>query len=248
MKKENDELVFGIRATIEAIDAGKEINKLFIQNGISNPLIGELKKTTQKWNIPIQYVPVEKLNRISQKNHQGVICFVSPISYQPLDQLIPLWFEEGKNPLVLILDRVTDVRNFGAICRTAECVGVDAVIVPTKGGAMVNADAIKTSAGALHRISVCREMYLKETIDYLKSSGFNVVGCTEKTDKTIYDANLTGPTAIIMGSEEDGISPEYMKRCNELSAIPLNGNIASLNVSVAAGVILYECQRQRIMA
>lgn len=245
MKNESDDLVFGIRAAIEAISAGKEINKLFIQNGISNPLIGELKDAIRGLDIPLQYVPIEKLNRITRKNHQGVICFISPVSYQPLDQLIPIWFEEGKNPLIIILDRVTDVRNFGAICRTAECVGADAVVVPTKGGALINADAIKTSAGALHRITVCREMYLKETIEYLQSSGFNIVGCTEKTDKTIYDANFTGPTAIIMGSEEDGISPEYMKRCNELAKIPLNGNIASLNVSVAAGVILYECQRQR---
>jgi 23S rRNA (guanosine2251-2'-O)-methyltransferase len=245
MKNESDDLVFGIRAAIEAISAGKEINKLFIQNGISNPLIGELKDAIRGLDIPLQYVPIEKLNRITRKNHQGVICFISPVSYQPLDQLIPIWFEEGKNPLIIILDRVTDVRNFGAICRTAECVGADAVVVPTKGGALINADAIKTSAGALHRITVCREMYLKKTIEYLQSSGFNIVGCTEKTDKTIYDANFTGPTAIIMGSEEDGISPEYMKRCNELAKIPLNGNIASLNVSVAAGVILYECQRQR---
>lgn len=245
MEKKSDDLVFGIRAAIEAISAGKEINKLFIQNGINNPLIAELKDAMKGRDIPLQYVPVEKLNRITKKNHQGVICFISPVSYQPLDQLIPTWFEEGKTPLVLILDRVTDVRNFGAICRTAECVGVDAVVVPTKGGALINADAIKTSAGALHRITVCREMYLKETIAYLQDSGFNIVGCTEKTDKTIYDATYTGPTAIIMGSEEDGISPEYMKRCNELAKIPLNGNIASLNVSVAAGVILYECQRQR---
>lgn len=245
MEKKSDDLVFGIRAAIEAISAGKEINKLFIQNGINNPLIAELKDAMKGRDIPLQYVPVEKLNRITKKNHQGVICFISPVSYQPLDQLIPTWFEEGKTPLVLILDRVTDVRNFGAICRTAECVGVDAVVVPTKGGALINADAIKTSAGALHRITVCREMYLKETIAYLQDSGFNIIGCTEKTDKTIYDATYTGPTAIIMGSEEDGISPEYMKRCNELAKIPLNGNIASLNVSVAAGVILYECQRQR---
>jgi 23S rRNA (guanosine2251-2'-O)-methyltransferase len=245
MEKEIDDLVFGIRAAIEAVSAGKEINKLFIQNGINNPLIGELKDAIRGLDIPLQYVPVEKLNRITKKNHQGVICFISPVSYQPLDQLIPIWFEEGKNPLVIILDRVTDVRNFGAICRTAECVGADAVVVPTKGGALINADAIKTSAGALHRITVCREMYLKETIEYLQSSGFNIVGCTEKTDKTIYGANFSGPTAIIMGSEEDGISPEYMKRCNELAKIPLNGNIASLNVSVAAGIILYECQRQR---
>lgn len=245
MDKKGDDLVFGIRAAIEAINAGKEINKLFIQNGINNPLIAELKEAVRGLDIPMQYVPIEKLNRITKKNHQGVICFISPVSYQPLDQLIPTWFEEGKNPLVLILDRITDVRNFGAICRTAECVGADAIIVPTKGGALINADAIKTSAGALHRITICREMYLKETIEYLQNSGFNIIGCTEKTDKTIYEATYAGPTAIIMGSEEDGISPEYMKRCNELAKIPLKGNIASLNVSVAAGIILYECQRQR---
>ena len=245
MKKNNDNLVFGIRATIEAIEAGKEINKLFIQNGLNNPLIGELKKLLVEKHVPYQYVPIEKLNRLSKKNHQGVICFTSPIHYQPLEQVIPNIYDTGEVPLLLILDRVTDVRNFGAICRTAECVGVHAVVVPTKGAALVNADAIKTSAGALHRITVCRELYLKETISYLKEYGFKIIGCTEKGTETIYDTNFREPTAIIMGSEEDGISPEYLKLCDNKSSIPMKGNIASLNVSVSAGIILSECLRQR---
>lgn len=190
-------------------------------------------------------MPVEKLNRLTRKNHQGVFAFISPINFHKTDNVIQDVFEKGENPLFIILDRVTDVRNFGAIIRTAECSGVQAVIVPEKGSAAINGDALKTSAGALHNIPICREFNLKATIEYLKNCGLQIVGCTEKTDDMIYQPDFSVPTAIIMGSEKDGISPEYLKLCDHKAKIPINGTISSLNVSVSAGVILYEAVRQR---
>lgn len=247
-KKEEEALIFGLRPVIEAIRAGKEMDRLFIQNGLKNELFGELMGLLKKHNIPYQYVPVEKLNRLTMKNHQGVVGYVSSITYHKIHDLLPGLFEEGKTPLLLILDRITDVRNFGAIARTAECSGVHAIIIPSKGAAQINADAIKTSAGALHKIPVCREDDLKEVIDFLRESGLLVIGCTEKTDTLYYEPEYDLPAAIVLGSEEDGISPEYLKRCDARAKIPLMGTIGSLNVSVACGVILYEAVRQRIKA
>jgi 23S rRNA (guanosine2251-2'-O)-methyltransferase len=197
-------------------------------------------------NVPFQAVPTEKLNRVTRKNHQGVISYISPISYHSIEDVLPSLYEAGKTPLLLILDRVTDVRNFGAIARTAECAGVDAIIIPSRGGALISADAVKTSTGALHKIPVCREDNLKTTIEFLTNSGVQIVGCTEKTDDLLYSVDLTLPTAIIMGSEENGISPEYLKRCDARAKIPMAGTIGSLNVSVSAGILLYEVIRQRL--
>lgn len=240
-------LVYGIRAVAEAIASGKEVDKLFIQQGLKNELFGELRKLITEHNIPFQYVPVEKINRLAgSRNHQGVAAFLSQVTYQHIDDILPGIFESGETPLLLILDRVTDVRNFGAIARTAACAGVHAIIIPSRGAAQVNADAIKTSAGALHSIPVCREHNLKDTIDYLKDSGLKIAACTEKTDTLLYDAPLEGPLAIIMGSEEDGISGEYLKRSDMLVKIPMTGPISSLNVSVAAGIVLFEAVRRKI--
>lgn len=249
MEETNDrnELIFGVRPVIEAIKSGKEIDKLFLQNGLtSGDQIHELKSLLKQHNIQFQYVPIEKLNRLTRKNHQGVACFISQINYYSIEDVLPAIFESGKVPLLLILDRVTDVRNFGAIARTVYVSGADAIIIPSRGGAQVNADAIKTSAGALHKLQVCRQHNLKDTIDFLKASGVQVVACTEKTNKMYYDIDFTIPTAIIMGSEEDGISPEYIKRSDAAVAIPMSGDLGSLNVSVAAGIILYEAVKQRI--
>lgn len=243
--REDDTMIFGIRPVLEAIDAGKEIERVFIQRDISNPLARELKSKLADNSINYTAVPIEKLNRLTRKNHQGVVCFISQIGYCKIEEVVPGLFEQSRFPLVLLLDKITDVRNFGAICRSAECMGVDAVIVPEKGGAPVNGDAIKASAGALHRIVVCREFNLKKSIDFLKESGFAIAGCTEKADKSLFEENLDRPLCIIMGSEEDGISPEYLKRCDFLLKIPTTGKTASLNVSVAAGIILYEITRQR---
>jgi 23S rRNA (guanosine2251-2'-O)-methyltransferase len=237
--------IFGTRAVIEAVDAGREIDKILVQKGLSNDLYHQLRHSLKGKNIPIQFVPPEKLKRLTDKNHQGVVAFVTEVTYHKTEQLLPEVFESGRTPLVLILDRVTDVRNFGAIARSAECAGVDFIIVPMRGSAQINADAMKTSAGALNRIKVCREDNLKNTIEYLKESGLSVVGCTEKTDTVMYDADLKKPVAVIMGSEEDGISGEYLKRCDAKVKIPMAGKIASLNVSVATGIVLFEALRQR---
>lgn len=245
-QKDNSNLIFGTRAVIEAISSGKEIDKVFIQDRLRNELISELKKLVQDHQVPYQYVPVEKLNRLTPKNHQGVVAYISSVTYQKIEDILPTLFEEGKVPLLIILDRITDVRNFGAIARTAECAGANAIIIPSRGAAQVNGDAIKTSAGALHKIPVCREENLKHTIEYLKDSGVQVVACTEKTDSYYYGVDLTSPTALIMGSEEDGISGEYLRRADHRAKIPLMGEIGSLNVSVAAGIILYEAVRQRL--
>ncbi|MCG8474163.1 MAG: 23S rRNA (guanosine(2251)-2'-O)-methyltransferase RlmB [Cytophagales bacterium] len=238
--------IFGTRAVLEAIKAGKEIDKLFIQRGIKNELTDELMETVREQNIACTKVPVEKLNRITRKNHQGVIAFLSAVQFRSLDHIISESYAQGKDPFLLVLDRVTDVRNFGAIARSAECAGVQALIVPAKGAAALNSDAVKTSAGALHHIAVCRENNLKHTVEYLQKSGVQVIAATEKTDQLLYDIDLKGPLAIVMGSEEDGVSPEILQIVDHKGKIPMTGNISSLNVSVAAGIYLFEALRQRV--
>ncbi|MBL7931442.1 MAG: 23S rRNA (guanosine(2251)-2'-O)-methyltransferase RlmB [Bacteroidia bacterium] len=243
---EESNLIFGTRAVIEALNAGKEVEKIFVQKGLSNELYNQLRQALRGNTVPIQFVPPEKLKRITDKNHQGVVAYLTEIAYYDTEDLLSGIFEQGKVPLILILDRVTDVRNFGAIARSAECAGVDFIIIPSRGAAQINGDAIKTSAGALHRLKVCREDNLKTTIEYLKESGLQIIACHEKTDKLIYDAEFAKPTAIIMGSEENGISNEYLKRSDMQVKIPMPGKIASLNVSVATGIILFEAVKQRL--
>tara|TARA_Y100000385_G_scaffold272601_1_gene313604 strand:- start:70 stop:810 length:741 start_codon:yes stop_codon:yes gene_type:complete len=245
MNKEEKNFIFGIRPIIEAIESGKTIDKLFIQKGLHNDLFAKLWKIVRLKRINYKHVPLEKLNRLTKKNHQGVYAFVSPIDFHNIEDVIPSLYEEGKSPLILVLDRITDVRNFGAISRTAECAGVNAILIPEQNAAAINADAIKTSAGALHKIIICRTWNLKLALLFLKDSGIQVIACTEKTQDNMYVADFTPPTAIIIGSEEDGISSELLKICDLKTKIPLNGKISSLNVSVAAGIILYESMRQR---
>ncbi len=245
--KDNKDLIFGTRTIIESIRAGKEIDKLLIQKGITNDLMNELLQLASSHQIPFSKVPVEKLNSITRKNHQGAICFLSAINYASLDNIITECFSKGKAPFLILLDRITDVRNFGALARTAEVAGLDAIIIPGKGSAQITSDAMKTSAGALNFIPVCREPNLKDTINFLKNSGIQVIACTEKAPNMIYDIDFTVPTAIILGSEEDGISPEYLRLANDKAQIPVLGNIESLNVSVAAAVVMYEGVRQRTL-
>lgn len=240
----NDSMIFGTRAIMEAIHAGKEMDRILLQRDLKNPLILELKTLLKESGLAYQAVPAEKLNRITRKNHQGVIAFLSPVSFYRIDQLVPSLFTSGRFPVLLMLDRVTDVRNFGAICRSAECFGIDAVIIPERGTAAITGDAVKASAGALSRIKICRESNLKESIAYLKDSGYTVVGCTEKAKQALFDYHFEGPICLIMGSESDGISGEYLKRCDRLLTIPMAGHTASLNVSVAAGIMMYELVRQ----
>ena len=242
---EEKNYIFGIRSIIEAVEAGKTIDKLFIQKGLHNDLFAELWKLVRVKRINYKHVPLEKINRLTRKNHQGVFAFISPIDFHNIEDVIPKLYEEGKNPLVLVLDRITDVRNFGAIARTAECAGVDTILIPEQNAAAINADAIKTSAGALHKVTVCRTWNLKLALQFMKDSGIQLIGCTEKTQDNMYKPDYTPPTAIIMGSEEDGVSPEFLKMCDARAKIPMAGKIASLNVSVATGVILYEAIRQR---
>jgi 23S rRNA (guanosine2251-2'-O)-methyltransferase len=243
--RESNQLIFGIRAVVEAIRAGKEIEALYMQRGLSGELLKELRDLLAEYNITAQQVPVEKLNRLTPKNHQGVAAFISPIAYQKVEDIIPQIFEKGEVPLILVLDAITDVRNMGAIARTAECAGVHAIVIPTKGSAQVNPDAIKTSAGALFKIPVCRHDNFIQTVKFLQESGLQLVCCTEKTTDDIYTPDYTAPTAIIMGSEEDGVRNELIRSADYLAKIPMFGEIESLNVSVATGVILYEAIRQR---
>jgi len=243
--KENNEFIFGIRSVIEAVKAGKEIESIYVQRGLTGEVIQELKTLLKDVDAPVHNVPVEKLNRMTQKNHQGVIAVVSSITFQKIEDIIPVIYEKGEVPLILILDGITDVRNMGAIARTAACAGVHAIIVPTKNSAQINADAIKTSAGALFTIPVCRHPSLHKTALFLQECGLQVVACTEKTNDLIYAPDYTVPTAIVMGAEDEGISNEIMRMANHLAKIPMIGEISSLNVSVSAGIILYEAIRQR---
>ncbi|MCX6291192.1 MAG: 23S rRNA (guanosine(2251)-2'-O)-methyltransferase RlmB [Bacteroidetes bacterium] len=246
MQQKNDEqMIYGIRPVMEALHAGKEIEKIFITRGARGDLMQELKQLMRDRKILYTEVPVEKLNRFTRKNHQDVVCFISSVTYQFIEDIIPAVFEKGETPLVLILDRITDVRNFGAIARTAECAGVHAIVIPAKGAAQINADAIKTSAGALNSIPVCRIGNLNRAIEFLKESGLQIIAATEKTSEVHYQADYTSPCAIIMGSEEDGISSDLLKLADKKIKIPLLGSIESLNVSVACGVVLFEALRQR---
>lgn len=239
------EMIFGIRAVIEAIEAGKDIDKVLIKRELSGELFSELQQLLREYEIPVQRVPVERIDRITRKNHQGVIAFISAVTYQKLENIIPILYEEGKNPFILILDGLTDVRNFGAIARTCEVAGVDAIVIPAKGSVSVNADAIKTSAGALHSLPVCRENSLKEAIMFLKNSGVKVVAASEKAAELYTGVDMSVPVALLMGSEDVGIAIEHIRISDELVKLLQVGNIKSLNVSVAAGVMIYEVLRQR---
>lgn len=244
-RRPEKDMIFGIRAVMEAIQAGKEIDKILLRRDMTNELSRELLAMLHNVQIPVQYVPLEKLNKMTVKNHQGAIAFISPVAYQRIEDIIPAVYEEGRMPFVVVLDGVTDVRNFGAIARTCECAGVDAIVIPTKGGASINADAVKTSAGALLSIPVCREEKLGDVLTFLVASGIKLVAASEKATKNYTDAVLSCPIGIIMGSEDEGVNPEYMRLCDEKVSIPTLGAIDSLNVSVAAGVLIYEAVRQR---
>lgn len=238
-------MIFGVRAVIEAIEAGKEIDKILVKKDIQSDLSKELFAALKGTNIFVQRVPVERINRITTKNHQGVLAFLSAVTYYKVEDLVPTLFEEGKVPFFVMLDGVTDVRNFGAIARTCECAGVDAIIIPSRNSVSVNADAMKTSAGALHTLPVCKEQSITSAIKYLKDSGFKIVAATEKGDYDYTQANYKDPLCIIMGAEDTGVSYDHLALCDEWIKIPLFGKIESLNVSVAAGVLIYEAVKQR---
>ena len=238
-------MIYGTRAVMEAIRAGRDIESILIQKGLRNDLISELIHQAKTLNVPFNFVPEQKLNGLTGKNHQGVIALLSTVPFQSLENIVHSVFSEGEEPFILILDRITDVRNLGAIVRTAESARVHALVIPEKGSAPISADAMKTSAGALNYVPVCRVKNLKQTLKDLKHSGLKIVACTEKASEVIYQTNLSGPLALIFGSEEDGISPELLKEADYLAKIPMAGKIHSLNVSVAAGISLYEAVRQK---
>lgn len=238
-------MIFGIRAVIEAIEAGKEIDKVVMRRDLQGELAKELLDLLKGKNIHLQRVPSERLDRFTRKNHQGVIALLSAITYQSIEDIIPFLYENGKSPFILLLDGLTDVRNFGAIARTCEVAGVDAIVIPARGSVTVNADAVKTSAGALMTIPVCKEQNLTETIKFLKNSGIKIVSATERAADNYTDVQYDGPIAFVMGAEDTGVSTENLRISDQLVKIPQVGTIGSLNVSVAAGVLIYEVVRQR---
>ena len=239
-KKITEDLTFGIRSVIEAIKQGKTINKILLQKGLTGELIKELLVLVHKENIVVQKVPVQKLNHMVKKNHQGVIAMISPVAYHQIDWLVQQFYEKGEDPFILILDRVKDVRNFGAIARTAECFGVHAIVIPSKDSALITNDAVKTSAGALFKIPVCKVTSLNAAVDFLKGCGLKIFSCTEKSDTLINKVETNGPKALIMGSEQDGVDSQLIKASDVNFKIPMTGSIASLNVSVACGIAIHK--------
>ena len=244
---QNPSLIYGIHSITEALEAGKELDKIIIQRGIKNDSIKTITRRASELGVPISQVPLEKLNKLTRKAHQGIVAFLSSITYSSLDHIVTELYHQGKEPFILLLDRITDVRNFGAIARSAECLGVHAIVIPFKGAAQIGPDAVKTSAGALNHIPVCRVKSLKETIKFLQNSGIHVVACTEKTESKLFNIDYKKPIGIVMGSEEDGISDDILRIADDLVAIPMFGKVGSLNVSVATSIILYEAVRQKIV-
>lgn len=243
---EKSDYIFGLRAVIEAVKSDKIIDKILIKRGLQGDLFLEMNELIKEFDINTQVVPEEKLNRITRKNHQGIIAFISPVPFYDLDEIIAQTYEKGKMPLFLYLDQITDVRNFGAIARSAECAGVDCIIIPEKGSAQINGDAIKTSAGALHTIPVCRVKNSVGTLKNLRENGIKIFAATEKANSNYFLSDFKCPCAIVVGSEDQGISPEILRLADELIKIPLQGKIGSLNVSVATGILLFETIRQRL--
>ena len=242
---EKSDYIFGLRAIIEAMEAGKDIDKILVKTDINGDLAKELLGKARAYGVLVRRVPQEKLNRITMKNHQGAIAILAAVPYHKLDNIIPQLYEEGKNPFMVVLDGVTDIRNFGAIARTACCAGVDAIVIPSHNSVSITADAIKTSAGALFHIPVCRERNTLDAVKKLKDNGYRIVAATEKGARNYTAVDFTVPVAIVMGAEETGISDEVLRIADDLAAIPIVGEISSLNVSVAAGVMVYEAVRQR---
>lgn len=243
---EKEQQIFGIRAIIEAVQAGKEIDKVFVQKDLQGDLMKELLKVLKQNGVNFSYVPVEKLNRLGNRNHQGAVASISPISFADLDELIATLLEENKKPLFIVLDGISDARNFGAIIRTAECTGVNGIIIPKQGSAPVNGDTVKTSAGAVFNIPICKVDHVKDAVFHLQSCGIKTVAATEKTNNNIYDIDFNEPVAIVMGSEDKGVNPSVLKVVDEKAKLPMYGTISSLNVSVACGAFLYEVVRQRL--
>lgn len=243
--KQTDDYIYGIRSVLEAIEAEQTINVIYVKEGLKGDLASRMMGLIRKKNLKHQYVPAEKLATYGAKNHQGVVAAISPVDYNNLKDFLPELMGKKQNPCLLLLDRITDVRNFGAIARSAECSGADALIIPVRNSVKITADAIKTSAGALYQLPVCRELNLKKAVKFLKNEGFQIVAATEKAEKLYTEADYEKPTLIIMGAEDIGIDEELLRFADEKVSIPQKGKISSLNVAAAATVLLYEVLRQR---
>ena len=243
-----NQMIFGLHPVMEAIDAGREISKVLLRKGLDGDTYHELVASLRKNDIPSQVVPVEKLNRVTRKNHQGVIAFVSPVEYARIENLIPSLFEKGENPFIVVCEGITDTRNVGAIARSAECAGAHAILLPSKGTAMISADAVKTSAGALNHLAICRTDNLKSTIIFLKNSGLKIIATTEKAQDIYYQTDLAGPAVLMLGAEDTGLPSEYLRLADATVKIPVKGQVSSLNVSAAAAVLMYEMVKQNNVA
>jgi 23S rRNA (guanosine2251-2'-O)-methyltransferase len=243
---DKSQYIYGIHAVLEAFDAGKDIDKIFLSKTLNDETAKEISERARSLRVPVQRVPVQKIDRITRRNHQGVLAMMAAVTYYRVEDLVPQMFDEGENPFVVVLDGVTDVRNFGAVARTCECAGVSAIVIPDRESVSVNADAVKTSAGALNYLPVCREHNLVSAVKLLRDSGFKIVGTSDKQQLPYTQADYTGPVAIVLGAEDKGISPEIMKLCDTQVLIPEFGHINSLNVSVAGGIMIYEVVRQRL--
>ncbi|MEO5984427.1 MAG: 23S rRNA (guanosine(2251)-2'-O)-methyltransferase RlmB [Ferruginibacter sp.] len=240
-------LVIGRDAVIKALAGGIQLERIYLQTNVHGPVIEEIRALTVKHLVPVNKVPVEKLDSFNVSNHEGCVAVISKIQYQDLQQVISFIVDKGEVPLFLILDGITDIRNIGGIARSAFSFGVNAIIIPDKGVGALNEDAILTSAGALEQLAVCRVNSLLKTVDDLHMNGISVYASDMKSRQKLYEVNLSGPCAIVMGGEEHGIYPALLKICDEEFAIPMPGNFESLNVSVAAGIILYEVMKQRVL-
>ena len=238
--------IYGVHAVLEAFEAGKDIDKILLSKTLNDETAKEISEKARALRVPVQRVPVQKIDRITRKNHQGVLAMMAAVTYYQVEDLVPQLFDEGENPFIVVLDGVTDVRNFGAVARTCECAGVSAIVIPDRESVSVNADAVKTSAGALNYLPVCREHNLVKAVRLLRDSGFKIVGTSDKSQMPYTKGNYTGPVAIVLGAEDKGISPEIMKLCDTQVLIPEFGHINSLNVSVAGGIMIYEVVRQRL--
>ena len=243
---DKSQYIYGIHAVLEAIEAGNDIDKILLSKTLNDETTREISDKARQLRVPVQRVPVQKIDRITRRNHQGVLAMMAAVTYYQVENLVPQMFDEGENPFIVVLDGVTDVRNFGAVARTCECAGVSAIVIPDRESVSVNADAVKTSAGALNYLPVCRERNLVNAVKFLRDSGFKIVGTSDKNSSPYTQADYTGPVAIVLGAEDKGISPEMMKLCDTQVFIPEFGHINSLNVSVAGGIMIYEVVRQRL--
>lgn len=243
----DEDYIFGIRAIIEAIKAGKNIETILMRKDLAGGILSaELTALIKENNLTVKRVPIEKLNRITRKNHQGVIAKLSPIEYWHLPDFVASLYDSGAIPLIVVLDGITDTRNFGAIARTCDCAGVDGIVIPEHGSVSVTADAVKTSAGALLHLPVCRDRSASTAVRYLKESGFRIIGLSEKAEVHYTEVEMTVPTALVLGAEDTGLSEDVIRQLDETASIPMFGEIGSLNVSVAAGIVIYEAVRQRL--